>query len=233
MQTARTKWAECTATLIKTARLEHTSDSCFGVSILLCWSGGGLRNAHTVTVGKSLGHTCLVAMWLCGCVAALLCSVLSRWTSTLLNQPWPHNLVILSCDSYPLYCSCLLTPQHPPCPRPWRLRSVRFFPPLGSLRLLWDLLPQLNHFWVVLMCLCASSPLWNEGVSCTDLTGSLWVLVDYVRLQGKAEHRGPSYKPPSLLPQGHPTCISHSATFTPLCPCRLCLSHSCCSFHCY
>lgn len=152
VQTARTKWAERTATLIKTARLEHASDSCFGMSILLCWSRGGLGNAHTVTVGKSLGCTCPVAMWLCGCVAALLCSVLSRWTSTLLNQPWPHGLAILSCASCPPYCSCLLTPQHPPCPRPWRLRSVRFFFPLVPFASCGTCYPSSATFE---LCLCA------------------------------------------------------------------------------
>lgn len=179
--------------------------------------------------GSHLPCGCVV-VWLCG-RASVLCPFqmnLHPIESTM--APWPCHSLVCQLPTVLLVSSDTPTSSMSPS---MKIAFSEVFPLLGSLRLLWDLLPQLNHFWVVLMCLCASSPLWNEGVSCTDLTGSLWVLVDYVRLQGKAEHRGPSYKPPSLLPQGHPTCISHSATFTPLCPCRLCLSHSCCSFHCY
>lgn len=153
VQTARTKWAERTATLIKTARLEHASDSCFGMSILLCWSRGGLGNAHTVTVGKSLGCTCPVAMWLCGCVAALLCSVpfqmnLHPIESTM--APWPCHSLVCQLPTVLLVSSDTPTSSMSPS---MKIAFSEVFFSLGSLCLLWDLLPQLSHFRVVLVCL--------------------------------------------------------------------------------
>lgn len=156
------------------------------MSILLCWSGEEW-GTPTLLLLASIWVT--PALWLCSCVA-----VWPRFcTLSLPDEPSPywinHGPMALPFSRMPPYCSRLLTP---PCSCPWRLRSMRFFFPLFPFASCGTCYPSSTTYkW----CLCAfmlQSPLWNEGVSCIDLTGLLRLLVEYVRLQGKAEHRGPS-----------------------------------------
>lgn len=149
------KWAERTAMLIKTARLEHASYSCFGMSILLCWSG---EDCGTPTLLLLASIWVAPALWLCGCVA-----VWPRFCSlSFPDEPSPywinHGPMALPFSRTPAthriahvfwHPNILHVPVCEVC-----IQWVFF--PLVSIHLLWNLLPQLNHLQVVLMCLYAS-----------------------------------------------------------------------------
>lgn len=153
VQTARTKWAERTATLIKTARLEHASDSCFGMSILLRWSWGRTGERPHCYCWQVFGShlPCgYVVVWLCGRASVLCPFQMNLHPIESAMAPWPCHSLVCQLPTVLLVSSDTPTSSMSPS---MKIAFSEVFFSLGSLCLLWDLLPQLSHFRVVLVCL--------------------------------------------------------------------------------